>query len=92
MKREATARRLKQEKRVGKLISLVHAEAEAPATYYVVDKICDKMDLPIPPLRKVLEKLRRGGFQTAFTHFRSTGIKTDAPAYVVKEIIRNLVT
>jgi len=92
MKREAEGRGLKQEKRSLKLISLVRNEAEAPAMYYVVDKICDKLNLSVPPLMKVVDGAKRAGFQATLTHFNSRGVKTDAPANVMKEIITNLVT
>ena len=92
MKREADGRGLKQERRILKLISLVQDEAEAPVAYYVVDKICDKLNLSVPPLRKVVDGVRRAGFQVALTHFNSRGVKTDAPANVVKEVITKLAT
>jgi tRNA (guanine26-N2/guanine27-N2)-dimethyltransferase len=92
MEREADGRRLKQERRILKLISLIQDEAEAPATYYVVDKICDKLNLSVPPLTKVVNGVRRAGFQAALTHFNSRGVRTSAPANVVKEVITKLAT
>ena len=92
MEREAEKRRLRQEKRILKMISLVKNEAEAPVTYFTVDRICDKLNLPIPALKKVMNKVRREGFQAGPTHFNSRGFRTDAPANVVKEIIVNLAT
>jgi tRNA (guanine26-N2/guanine27-N2)-dimethyltransferase len=92
MKREADGRGLKQERRILKLISLVQDEAEAPATYYVVDKICDKLNLSVPPLTKVVDGVRRAGFQAALTHFNSRGVRTSAPANVVKEVITKIAT
>lgn len=91
-KREANRREPDQERRILKLISLVQDEAEFPATYYVVDKICDKLNLSVPPLTKVVDNVRRAGFQAALTHFNSRGVKTNAPASVVKEIITKLST
>ena len=92
VKKEVDGRGLKQEKRILKLISLVQDEAEAPVAYYVVDKICDKLNLSVPPLMKVIDGVRRAGFQAVLTHFNSRGVKTDAPATVVKEIITKLAT
>jgi tRNA (guanine26-N2/guanine27-N2)-dimethyltransferase len=92
MKREADGRGLKQERRILKLISLVQDEAETLATYYVVDKICDKLNLSVPPLTKVVDAVRRAGFQAALTHFNSRGVRTGAPANVVKEVIAKLAT
>ena len=92
MKRELKERNLKNQKIILKLLSLSKDEAEAPPTYYVTDKICDKLSLPIPPLIEVINELRKAGFQATPTHFSSRGIRTDAPAKVVKEIITRLVT
>lgn len=90
MKREADGRRLKQGKRILRLLSLVQGETEASVTYYVVDKICDKLNLPVPPLVEVVENIRRAGFQATPTHFNSRGVRTEAPANVVKEVIAKL--
>jgi tRNA (guanine26-N2/guanine27-N2)-dimethyltransferase len=92
MKREADVRGLRQEKRILKLISLVQDEVEAPVTYYVIDKICDKLNLSVPPLTKVVYDVRKAGFQAIPTHFNSKGVKTNAPANVIKEIITKLAT
>jgi len=92
MKKEVDGLELKQEKRILKLISLIQDETEAPMTYYVVDKICDKLNLPVPPLMKVVDGVRRAGFQAALTHFNTRGFKTDAPAHMVKEVIIKLAT
>jgi len=92
MKREADGRGLKQERRILKLMSLVQDEAEASVAYYVVDKICDKLNLSVPPLMNVVDGVRRAGFQVTLTHFNSRGVRTDAPANVVKKVITKLAT
>ncbi len=88
MKKEADGREMKQQKRILKIISLVQGEAQASTTYYVVDKICDKLNSPIPALMKIVDGVRRAGFQAALTHFNSRGIKTDAPISVLNASIR----
>jgi tRNA (guanine26-N2/guanine27-N2)-dimethyltransferase len=90
MEREAEGRSLRQEKRLLKMMPLVTNEAEAPVTYYTVDKICDKLNLPIPALKKVIDKIKKEGFQAVQTHFNSRGFRTDAPASVVREIVTKL--
>ena len=92
MEREAEGRSLRQEKKILKMLSLVKNEAEAPVSYYAVDKICDKLNLPIPALKKVMYRVQKEGFQAVPTHFNSRGFRTDAPANVVKEIITDLAT
>jgi tRNA (guanine26-N2/guanine27-N2)-dimethyltransferase len=90
MEKEAKERSLRQEKRILKTLALIQNEAEAQVTYYTVDKICDKLNLPVPPQKKVLDSLRKDGFQAVLTHFNSRGFRTDAPADTVKEIITEL--
>jgi tRNA (guanine26-N2/guanine27-N2)-dimethyltransferase len=87
MEKDVERRHLKQEKRIVKLLSLAKNEAKAPITYFVVDKFCDKLNLPSPSTIKVMEELQNMGFQAVLTHFNSKGIRTDASANVVKEII-----
>jgi len=90
MQKEIEGKNLQKRKRVLKLLSLAGGEADSPATYYVVDKICDELNVPVPPLKRVVEELRKGGFQAVPTHFSSRGVKTDAPARAMKEIISKL--
>ena len=87
MEKEVYGRKLKYEKRILRLLSLARNEAEAPVTYYAIDKICDKFNLPIPPLIGVINELKKAGFEAIPTHFNGRGIRTDAPAKVVKEIL-----
>jgi len=82
--------KLKNQKRILKLLSLIEDEMDAPATYYVVDKICDKLNLSVPPLASVIEALIEAGFQAIRTHFNSKALRTNAPARVVKETIIRL--
>jgi tRNA (guanine26-N2/guanine27-N2)-dimethyltransferase len=91
MEKEVAGKNLGQEKKILKLLSLTKGEAEAPITYYAVDKICDKLNLRIPSLSKTMDELRAAGFQAGPTHFNSRGIRTDAPAKTVKAIITKLV-
>jgi len=85
---EATRRATKSKDRLTRLFALIKAESDAPATYYVVDKICDKINSPIPPLKEIITKLREKGYEAVATHFHSRGIKTSAPANTVIETVR----
>ena len=90
MVKDAELRIFRQQKKLQKILSLIQNEAEAPITYYMVDKICDKLNLPVPPQKSVLDKLRADGFQAVPTHFNSRGFRTDAPANTIREIITEL--
>ncbi len=87
MLEEINKRKFKQQKRILKTANLIKNEADAPVTYYRVDQICDKLNLPVPPQQKVLDKLREDGFQAVLTHFNSRGFKTDTPTETVKQIV-----
>ena len=87
---EIEGRSLRNEKKILKTLSLVNDEAEAPITYYAVDKICDKLNLRVPPQKKVLNRLQEEGFQAVLTHFNSRGFRTEAPANTIREIITYL--
>ncbi|MCW4021676.1 MAG: tRNA (guanine(10)-N(2))-dimethyltransferase [Candidatus Bathyarchaeota archaeon] len=92
MLQEINKLNLKQQKRILKTATLIKNEANAPVTHYRVDQICDKLNLPVPPQKKVIEKIREAGYQAVLTHFNSRGFKTDAPSNKVTKIITTLVT
>jgi len=78
------------ERRVSRLLGNLVEEADAPPTFYVVDKVCDKLDLPIPPKREVLEELRERGHSAVGTHFHPAGLKTNAPIEELREALLKL--
>jgi tRNA (guanine26-N2/guanine27-N2)-dimethyltransferase len=77
--------------KIAKLLSTATAEAEAPVTYYVVDKISNKLALPVPSVDALLRILRNNGFQACPTHFSSRGIRTDAPALTMQKFLQTIV-
>jgi len=85
---EEALRRKKLDRRVKNIISTVHRESDGPATYFVIDKICDKLGLPSPPMRRVVENLMKKNFKVWPTHFNPNGIRTDAPARIVIESVK----
>lgn len=90
MRKEVKNRNLRLGEKIFKMLSLVIEESKAPATYYVIDKICDKFNLSIPSLSKTIGELRKTGFQAVGTHFNSKAVRTNAPAKVVKELVTRL--
>ena len=89
MREQVRNRNLQGKMKIFQMISLIVAEAEAPFTYYVVDRVCDKFNLPVPSLSKVMTELKNSGFQAISTHFSSKGIRTDAPARFVRQAIQS---
>jgi tRNA (guanine26-N2/guanine27-N2)-dimethyltransferase len=90
MENETHQRRLGLAQKIQKTLTVIKTEVEAPITYYVVDKLCDSLNLPVPSVRKVVEALTNEGFQASLTHFSSRGIRSDAPASKITEILPSL--
>jgi tRNA (guanine26-N2/guanine27-N2)-dimethyltransferase len=82
----------KNSAKITKLLTLIKAEASAPATYQVLDKVSKKLTLPAPSTIAFLTALRNSGFQAVPTHFNPRGIKTDASASTMQKLLRELVS
>jgi tRNA (guanine26-N2/guanine27-N2)-dimethyltransferase len=72
------------------MLFLAENESDAPATYYVIDKICDKYALPAPSTESVIRQLQREGYTAIPTHFNRRGVRANAPAKLMKEIIEKV--
>jgi tRNA (guanine26-N2/guanine27-N2)-dimethyltransferase len=77
--------------KITKLLTLTRDEAEASITYYVLDKLSGKLNLPSPPVQAFMDALRNSGFRTVPTHFNPRGIKTDASALNMHKLLRDFV-
>jgi tRNA G26 N,N-dimethylase Trm1 len=75
------------DRRLTRLLNMASAEVDAPPTYYVVDRISDKLGSSAPPKSDVIQRLLNLGYRAVPTHFNSRGVKTDAPAKIVKEAV-----
>jgi tRNA (guanine26-N2/guanine27-N2)-dimethyltransferase len=73
-------------------LALITGETEAPVTYYVVDKLCDALTLPVPPVKKIVNALEKEGFPAFLTHFNPKGVKSNVPAMKIKEILREMLS
>jgi tRNA (guanine26-N2/guanine27-N2)-dimethyltransferase len=74
--------------KINKLLALAKDEAEATATYYVIDKISNKLSLPVPSLAAMLKVVRDNGFEAVPTHFNSRGVRTNAPAFAMQNLLK----
>ena len=90
MKNEINGRKLEKTERTIRLLSVAEAEADSPVAYFVIDRICDRLGLPVPPLNRVVKELIIAGFQATATHFNSKGVKTNASAKEIKEVVSKL--
>jgi tRNA (guanine26-N2/guanine27-N2)-dimethyltransferase len=90
MEREIQNRSFRLKAKIAKMLSLIKSESSAPFTYFVIDKMCDVLNLPVPPVKSVVEALGKEGFQAFLTHFSSRGIRSDVPAGRLMDILRQL--
>jgi tRNA (guanine26-N2/guanine27-N2)-dimethyltransferase len=92
MELEAKQNMFRLGEKTRKILALAKNEAEAPLTYYVVDKLCGALGSPVPPIKKVVEALNKHGFCSCLTHFHSMGIRTTASVTQMKGLLREVVT
>jgi tRNA (guanine26-N2/guanine27-N2)-dimethyltransferase len=89
MTEENAHRAFRNSAKIKKLVSLTSGEAEEPPTYYVLDKLSAKLGLPAPSVEAILGALNDKGFQAVPTHFNSRGIKTNASAQTMQNIVKS---
>lgn len=73
-----------QEKKLKKKVNLMIEEAGKPALYYDVHEVFKGGS--IPKMGKIIEKLEENGFEASRTHFKPTGIRTNAEIDKIQEI------
>jgi tRNA (guanine26-N2/guanine27-N2)-dimethyltransferase len=76
--------------KISKLLSLTKDEATGSPTYFVVDKLSGKVGVPAPSVVAVLNALTAAGFNAVPTHFNTRGIRTNASAIEVQNILKSL--
>jgi tRNA (guanine26-N2/guanine27-N2)-dimethyltransferase len=82
---------INQENKAIKLLNFVYDESNAPATFYDLHKVYKNLKISAPQLKDVIDSLINNGFFASRTHFKPTGIKTDASVEEIKLIILNLI-
>lgn len=80
----------KRENEALKLLERCYHESNAPITFFDLHVLSKNLKISSPPLYSVLEKLRADGFFASRTHFKPTGIKTNAPVDTLKKIVLSL--
>jgi len=78
------------DRRLPRLLRLIGLEQEAPLTYYVIDRLADRLNVSIPPTAEIFRALADIGYQVTPTHFRVKGLRTDAPSDILLKTIRRL--
>jgi tRNA (guanine26-N2/guanine27-N2)-dimethyltransferase len=80
----------KDSARINKLLTQTTQEANAPMTFYVLDKLCQKMNLPAIATQTFMEALKKAGYLAVPTHFNTRGIRTDASALAMQKVLGGL--
>jgi tRNA (guanine26-N2/guanine27-N2)-dimethyltransferase len=91
MEEETKQKQVGNKKKIEKILALAKNEADAPIGYYVVDRLCDALNLPVPSVKSVVETLREEGFQACLTIFNPKGIKSNASAASIKGLVEEIV-
>jgi tRNA (guanine26-N2/guanine27-N2)-dimethyltransferase len=91
MEEETKQKELGNKKKIEKILALAKNEADAPIGYYVVDRLCDALNLPVPSVKSVVERLRKEGFQACLTIFNPKGIRSNASAASIKGLVEEIV-
>ncbi len=92
MRKMVEQKKLNQEKKILKLLGLCEEEAEAPPTFYDLHVISKKLKISSPRLIDVLNGLKEEGYSAHPTHFKPTGIKTEASLTKIEELMLTLYT
>jgi len=82
-------KKLNKKKEALKLLKYLKDEAGMPPTFYDIHKICSKMGISAPPLKKVIESLKKKGFKATRSHCKDTSIKTNAPLGELKKSVHS---
>ena len=69
---------LDQPARVSRLLTLISSEKDMQIGFYRIDKLGRGRSGNLPPMAKVLERLKEKGYEASLTHFHPQGIKTNA--------------
>lgn len=87
---ESENKKINTKENVLKLLNNCLNEANAPATFYDIHKICKVLKISAPKLDLVFENLEEEGYIAIKTHYSPLGIKTDASIDEIKNIIKSL--
>lgn len=56
--------------------------------FYDINRIAQQLSLPSPKVNAIIEKIKSKGYEAYRTHFKSTGVKTDASVDLIKREIK----
>jgi tRNA (guanine26-N2/guanine27-N2)-dimethyltransferase len=89
MDSEANRSNMNLSAKTRRMLAIIKKEPN-DVSYYVIDKLCDLFNLPVPSIKEVTTKLTDKGFRGSLTHFNPKGIRSNASASTMKELLQNL--
>ena len=87
---EVNYKKINTEKQALKLLNSCLLEANAPATFYDVHKICKSLKASAPKLDLIFDEIKKEGFIAIKTHYNPLGIKSDANIKDIQNVILKL--
>ena len=87
---EVNYKKINTEKQALKLLNSCLLEADAPATFYDVHKICKSLKASAPKLDLIFDEIKKEGFIAIKTHYNPLGIKSDANIKDIQNVILKL--
>jgi len=76
--------------RISSLLSNIIEEVEGPPTYYDLHQLADRINIPIPPFRRVINALHEEGEFCTRTHFSDHSIRTSSSNQHLTELLIQL--
>ncbi|PIT84325.1 hypothetical protein COU37_04105 [Candidatus Micrarchaeota archaeon CG10_big_fil_rev_8_21_14_0_10_45_29] len=70
---------------LAQFLQIISGEIGGPSLYYDVHKIAKKYFVNLPKSEDLINSLKREGYFASRTHFKNTGIRTDAPVKKIAE-------
>jgi len=72
------------------LFTKCYNEADGPATFFDIHKLCKKLKISAPKINDVMDEIKSRGYFISRTHFKLTGMRTDIPINELKDIIKEV--
>jgi len=81
---------LSSERRLMRLVELVHEESNMPPTFYNIDSSCSRLGIESLSSDRVISALKDAGFDAVRTHFDERGVRTSAPVVELENVLKGM--
>lgn len=76
--------------RTTSLLQVIMEEVDGPPTYHDLHRLADRINIPIPPFKRVIAELQKTGEFCTRTHFSDHSIRTTAKNYQLTSLLTKL--